>query len=85
MNKYIIVFPSNTIKPVLLQRIRTYTHYELCPNVFLVQTALETATLLYQQLIDGISDNERMVVFNITNSGYWGFASKDFWPWLRGE
>lgn len=82
MKKYIIVLPSNTFSATIRQKLSVMEHYELYPNVFFVKSNYQDAKTLYSHLQIAEGTNENMVVFDVSNSNYWGYASKDLWTWL---
>ena len=85
MKKYIIVFPSNTFSAFARQKLLSMNHFELYPNVFFVKCDYQEAKNLYSFLQITEGTNENMVVQDVTNSNYWGYASKELWTWLESD
>ena len=84
MKKYIVLFPHASIIPAsLLQRLKRYVYYELYPNVFFIQGEIQSPKALYDYLVDQNTD-EKLVIFDVSTSGYWGYANKDFWSLIKG-
>ena len=85
MKKYIIVFPSNIFSASARQKLLSMNHFELYPNVFFVKCIYQEAKDLYSFLQIAEDTNENMVVQEVSNSNYWGYASKELWAWLKSE
>lgn len=85
MKKYIVTFPDDSIPSLMIGKIKMMPYYELYKNVFFVRTDNTTSKSLYEQLINGTNSNEKVVIIDVTDCDYWGYASKDFWPWLQNK
>lgn len=83
MKKYSIVLSPEAVIPSIISRIQSYPYYRLYSNVFFIKTD-NTPKEIYSRLISPDNKDIRLVVFEIADN-YWGYASKDFWPWIRDD
>lgn len=84
MNKFVVLISPDAIKQEILLKIKALAAFELYPGVFFVKSE-KTAKQLYTELLPSNTQNIKMVVFNLNDKDYWGYADKAFWPWISSS
>ena len=83
MRRFLILFPDTNISSIIIQRIQTLEYFELFPTVYAVRSErFDTSQALFDFLQHQISPMPRLVVVSVNNNDYWGYANREFWPWM---
>ena len=89
MNIYLITYNSDASSEILKDRIKNLgEYYNLFQNNWLVKSNLSTCEDVYREIVKDDLNTKHIVVFLVNinpNSGYWGFANKALWEWLKSH
>lgn len=81
---FIIILGPNVKTDEVVARIQTLgENYNFFTNQYLLYSQMETSQEVYDYLIGGKNhENQYIVIFNLEEPKYWGFAKKELWTWL---
>lgn len=86
MKYYIVIFAKGNDVELIKPHIKsTFSKYYFYGNNCILSSPYDSAQKVYEKITTPMSANIELVVFEIDESNYWGFANKNLWNWLKGE
>lgn len=88
MKRYLIIYKNTSSSEQVKERIKIISKNDYIgffDNHFIIYTSIDSCKQVYEELVNGVSEPEGILVLRIEDkddNGYWGIMAKEVWDWL---